>query len=234
MALFHFRLKSDKKPDGSKISPSMHVDYIRREGAFSDIDRSTSIDRFSGNFVSSAEIKDACGGLETLLYLTDCFGGIKNSSNGIEISDNASPTTISIALLLADKVMNHQPLIISGSDLFKKSVINAAISDDLPISFADPNLQNLFIHQKELIENERHSFISNGGTLVTHRHNPKPLITSFNRQSIQDVAKIGLCLPSLSKLSLVHSGSQGTDLLLPSDESRQLEQLSKDLYYNVR
>ena len=228
MALFHFRIKSDKKPDGSKISPSMHVDYIRREGTFSDIDH------FSGNFISSSEIKNACGGLETLLYLTDCFGGIKNSSDGIEISDNASPTTISIALLLADKVMNHQPLIISGSDLFKKSVINAAISDDLPISFADPLIQNFFLHHKELLLNERHSFISNGGTLVTHRHNPKPLITTFNRQSIQDVAKIGLRLPTLSQLSLIHSEPQGTDLLLLSDESRQLEQLSKDLYYNVR
>ena len=75
MALFHFRIKSDKKPDGSKISPSMHVDYIRREGTFSDIDRSTFNDWFSGNFISSSEIKNACGGLETLLYLTDCFGG---------------------------------------------------------------------------------------------------------------------------------------------------------------
>ena len=234
MALFHFRIKSDKKPDGSKISPTMHVDYIRREGTFSDIDRSTFNDWFSGNFISSSEIKNACGGLETLLYLTDCFGCIKNSPDGIEVSENSSPTTISIALLLAHKSMNHQPLIISGSDAFKKSVINVAISDDLPVSFADQILQNLFIHHKELIENERNSFISNGGTLVTNRHNPKPLITPFNRQSIQSVTKIGLRLPTLSQLPLVHSKSQGTDLLLPSDESRQLEQLSKDLYYNVR
>ena len=63
---------------------------------------------------------------------------------------------------------------------------------------------------------------------------PQPFITSFNRQSIQAVAQIGLRLPSLSQLSLVHSESQGTDLILPSDESRKLEQLSKDLYQNVR
>ena len=56
MALFHFRIKSDKKPDGSKISAVMHVNYIRREGTFSDFDPSTSIDQFSGNFISSAEI----------------------------------------------------------------------------------------------------------------------------------------------------------------------------------
>ena len=31
MAMFHFRLKSDKKPDGTKISAVKHVDYIRHE-----------------------------------------------------------------------------------------------------------------------------------------------------------------------------------------------------------
>ena len=111
MALFHFRIKSDKKPDGSKISAVNHVDYIRREGAFFDVDRTSSFDHLSGNFISSAEIKDAYCGLDSLLYKTDDFGCIKNSSYGIEITNNASPTTISIALLLADKVMNHQPLI---------------------------------------------------------------------------------------------------------------------------
>ena len=151
--MFHFRIKSDKKPDGSKISAVHHVDYIRREGVFFDIDRQPVNANFVHNLIYSAEIKDACGGLDSLLYRTTDFGCIKNSSDGIELSDNSAPTTISIALLIADKVMNHQHLIISGSADFKKSVINAAISDDLPVSFADLSLQNLFMHQKELIEN---------------------------------------------------------------------------------
>ena len=71
----------------------------------------------------------------------------------------------------------------------------------------------IFIHHKELIENERNYFISNGGSLVSNRHNPKPFITPFNRQSIQAVAKIGLRLPTLSQLPLVHSQSQRTDIL---------------------
>ena len=130
--------------------------------------------------------------------------------------------------------MNHQPLIISGSDDFKKSVINAAISDDLPVSFADSDIQNLFIHHKEIIENERYYFISNGGTFVTKRHNTKQCSSPLNSKSIQAVAQIGLRLPTLSQLPLVHSESQRTDLLLPSDESRKLEQLAKDLYHHVR
>ena len=30
MAMFHFRLKSDKKPNGTKISAIKHVEYIDR------------------------------------------------------------------------------------------------------------------------------------------------------------------------------------------------------------
>ena len=41
-------------------------------------------------------------------------------------------------------------------------------------------------------------------------------------------------MPTLSQLNLVHSESQGTDLLLQTDESRQLESLSKDCYHSVR
>ena len=58
-----------------------------------------------------------------------------------------------LMISVADKVMNHQPLIISGSDDFKKAVINTAIWDDLPFSFADSDIQDLFIHQKKLILN---------------------------------------------------------------------------------
>ena len=40
MAMFHFRLKSDKKPDGNRISANQHLQYIQREGRFSNIDYS--------------------------------------------------------------------------------------------------------------------------------------------------------------------------------------------------
>ena len=78
--------------------------------------------------------------------------------------------------MLVDKVMNHQPLSISGSDNLKKSVIKASTFEDLPVSFAAIHLQNLFIQHKELIKNERNSFISNVGTLVNNRHLPSHLL----------------------------------------------------------
>ena len=59
MAMFHFRLKSDKKPNGTSISAVQHVDYIQREGRFKNIDQIQDNNTFVGNFISSTEIKDA-------------------------------------------------------------------------------------------------------------------------------------------------------------------------------
>ena len=234
MAMFFFRLKSDKKPDGTKISAVQHVDYIRREGNFAQVEEWNEKNKFVGNFISSAEVKDACGGQNFLLYKTDEFGSIRNSENGIEVTGNFSPTTLAIALTLADKTMNHQPLIISGSPYLKKSVINAALLADLNISFADKFMQYEFTHQKETLENDRKKFVANGGTLVTKRPIPKPAFAPTHAKTIETVAKKGLRLPILSQLNLVHSESEGTDLLLQDHESCQLEQLAKNYYHNVR
>ena len=234
MAMFHFRLKSDKKPDGTKISAVKHVDYIRREGNFANLEQWQQNNKFCGNCISSAKIKNTLDGQNVLLYKTDDFGSIRNSANGIEVTEKASPTTLSIALMLADETLNHNPLIINGSADFKKSVLKAAIIDNLPISFADKLLQNEFIHQKENVENDRKKFVASDGNLISNRPNPKPCITPTHAKTVESAAKVGLRLPTLSQLSVVHSESKGTDLLLQNDESCQLEQLARDSYNNLR
>ena len=185
MAMFHFRLKSDKKPDGTKISAVQHVDYIKREGNFANIERWQENNKFVGNFISSAAVKDACNGIETLLYKTDDFGSIRNSAQGIEVTENASPTTLTIALMLADETMNHKSFIISGSPTFKKAIINAAISADLSISFAESLLQNEFLRLKENLENDRKKFVAKGGKLVTKRPCRKRRKTCYKKTNSQ-------------------------------------------------
>ena len=44
--------------------------------------------------------------------------------------------------------MNHQPLIIKGSEEFKKEVLKTAVMQDLPISFDDLFMQREFMHNK--------------------------------------------------------------------------------------
>ena len=64
--------------------------------------------------------------------------------------------------------------------------------------------------------------------------NSQPRTSSINSKTIESVTKIGLLLPTLSQLNLVHSESQGTDLFLQNNESCQLEQLAKKFCNNVR
>ena len=225
MAMFHFRLKSDKKPDGTKISAVQHVDYIRREGNFANFEHWQANNKFVGNFISSAEVKDACNGLETLLYKTDDFGSIRNSPQGIEVTEHSSPTTLTIALMLANETMNHKPLIISGSANFKKAVIEAALLADLPISFADSILQTDFIKQKELLDNDRKNFVANGGVIINKRPIPQLRTSPVNSKSIDTATEFGLLLPTLSQLNMVHSESNSNSVRW--DFSAELTKLAK-------
>ena len=234
MAMFHFRIKSDKKPNGTKISAVKHVEYINREGSFAHDEHWRESNKFVGDCITTAQTPNALNRLETLLYKTDDFGSIKNSERGIEVTENASTTTLSIALMLATETMNNQPLIINGSPDFHKAVLQTALLADLPITFADRLLQNEFERLKERKANDDKKFIANGGTIVTKRPNPKSSIAPTLAKSIEDATKIGLRLPTLSELSLVRSESKRTDMLLPDDESGKLDELTKDSYNIVR
>ena len=53
MAMYHFRIKSDKKPNGTKISAVKHVEYINREGTFAHDEQWKQTNKFVGNFIST-------------------------------------------------------------------------------------------------------------------------------------------------------------------------------------
>lgn len=148
MAMYHFRIKSDKKPNGTKISAVQHVKYINREGRFSTAEQWRENNQFVGDFITTEKSPKVFGGQNFLLYKTDDYGSIKNSVRGIEVTENASEETIATALVLASQTMDNQPLILHGSDDFKKAALKVAIQKDLPISFDDLSAQRDFIHYK--------------------------------------------------------------------------------------
>ena len=86
MAMYHFRIKSDKKPNGTKISAIQHVEYINREGKFSTSEQGQQKNKFSGDFITTEKIPNAFDGQNILLYKTDDFGSIRNSQCGIEVT----------------------------------------------------------------------------------------------------------------------------------------------------
>ena len=148
MAMYHFRIKSDKKPNGTKISAVQHVEYINREGKFSTPEQWHEKNIFVGNIITTEKSPKAFGGQDFLLYKTDDYGSIRNTARGIEVTQNASEETIAIALVLAAQTMDNQPLILFGSEEFKKEALKTAVQKDLPISFDDLSFQRDFIHYK--------------------------------------------------------------------------------------
>ena len=126
------------------------MEYINREGSFFDGGHEQEADKFVGNFITTEKTPNALGGQNMLLYKTSGLGLIRNTERGIEVTKKASEKTIATALLLAAQTMNHQPLIIKGSEEFKKEVLKTAVLQDLPISFDDLSFQNDFLRYKEV------------------------------------------------------------------------------------
>ena len=150
------------------------------------------------------------------------------------MTENASLTTISIALMLADEAMGHKPLIINGTPEFRKKVLKIAVHANLPISFQDNLLQNEFEEQKEDEENERNSFVANGGKIISKRPNIKPAVAPSHAKRVEDATKEGFRLPSLSQRSMVYAKSRGTDVFLQADEFNGMDELARECNKRVR
>ena len=230
MAMYHFRIKSDKKPNGTKISAVKHVEYINREGTFAHDEHWKESNKFVGNFITTKDTPNALDGLETLLYKTDDFGSIRNTQRGIEVTENASLTTISIALMLADEAMEHKPLVIHGSPDFHKLVLEIALEANLPISFQDKLMQNEFNRQREDRENERNRFVLRSGKIITKRPNHK--IRTCHAKTIEEATKAGFHLPTLFNLQSFHSNSEGVKI--DENEARDFELFLQESYKRVR
>ena len=232
MAMYHFRIKSDKKPNGTKISAVKHVEYINREGTFAHDEHWKETNKFVGNFITTEKTANALDGLNALLYKTDDFGSIKNSERGIEVTENFSNTTIAIALMLADKALNQQPLIINGSPDFHKTVLEVSLQDNLPISFQDKLMQETLELRKQRKENERRKFLANGGTIISKRPKTQSRIHPARVKNIEEATKTGFHLPSLFQLPSLHGASEG--IKLTEDEARDLDEFMREQYQRVR
>ena len=232
LAMYHFRIKSDKKPKGTKISAVKHVEYINREGTFAHDERWKQSNKFVDNFITTVQTPNALDGLNTLLYKTDDFGSIKNSERGIEVTENFSHPTIAIALILADKTLNHQPLIINGSPDFRKTVLQVAIQNNLTISFQDKLMQETFELRKQRKENERKKFLAAGGKIVTKRQKSQSHIHPARVKTIEEAIKTEFHFPSLSQLPKLKGESE--EIKLTEDETRDLYQFMREQYQRVR
>ena len=216
MALYHFTLKSDKKPNKKKVRASEHTDYINREGKYANTDELAK--KNLGNFITSAEVSDVFHGTPALLYHSP-YGDISNTKNGVAVYRHPSLDTIAIALMVANDKMNS-PLIIEGSDKFKADCIVAALSCDLPIRFADADMQRIFTQKKEQDENERREYRAAGGKIRRAGKDISKSDADGNRSILTATVTTGTlpCVHDLPQLPMVRAGQYPAEVLVRPDE----------------
>lgn len=147
MAIYHFRIKSDKRANGASTNAVSHVKYINREDEYANVDsrQELAAQRFTENTISfdagTSEIKNM-----SLLYESP-YGSIIGNDNAICVSDSPTPATIDIALMYAYK-QHDGVLNVSGSNEFKEQIILCAADLNLPIKFTDKEMQSVFDNLK--------------------------------------------------------------------------------------
>ena len=230
MASFHFKIKSDKKSDGSRVSASIHVDYISRQGKFknegANKNPESNLITFAGQNIFDETFP---------LYLTDNFGKIYSTSQGLQVNGKYSATTLSIALTLAKNISNKQPLIIFGSQKFKEKILASAVDAELDIKFADQILQNKFQTFLEMKKNDERTFKQNGGKIFYSRTLSQSHFKKFNQRTISDVAERGFSMQNMSAKSVADAvAASATDVFLSADEFGKLVEVGRQNYSRVR
>lgn len=219
MACYHFTIKTDKKPDGSRVAAGTHVEYIAREGKYQDYEKEITANKliFKNSMHGDVAI-EATETKDRLLYKSP-FGSILRKSDGIYLSNNASIETCAIALGITQKLYGGS-LTLAGSDTYKAQILVAANEMDLPLQFADYTLQKKYTHMQEEKNNERRDFERRGGKY----RKPKECFSQphLKQRTIQTITSRGFCLPKLSECPVV-SGEKRPEniqsgMLLSSDD----------------
>ena len=170
MACYHFRLKSDKKPNGMRVSSAEHISYVNREGKYQDADS-----RF---ILQTGSYKNTIYGTHPILSLpkkpmllySSPFGNIKLDAHGIHVSHGASIETQAIALRTAQKIFGDE-LGVHGDEGFTRNLLIAERDLQLGAHFSDADLERANEKmQKEREEIEWQRGLAQGSVISARRY----------------------------------------------------------------
>jgi hypothetical protein len=227
MACYHFTIKVDKAPNGNRIDATQHVDYIQRDGKYKSIDleRELKAQEFTGNILSGAVQNN----VQSITPMYKSIYGSIRENKGIETTKNASIMTVDIALTLALKKYGS-PLSIDGDTTFKAQAVSSAATLDLPIHFADSQLESALQKLKEgkIHENRGRFFDS------PNRSGSQKLSQSSFKSGCQAPPPQRRNSMSLLSVRDVVSDTRTFSMLLPSNVHEQLDNRREDANSPVR
>jgi len=229
MAMYHFSVHKDKKPDKTKVKCVEHLDYIERKGKYQNQDKAPN------NFISYANGKNLLDGEPLLLYNSD-YGQITNTPHGLKLSGDSSEATIAIALMVAAETYKREPVKLRGSNAFIEKAITSIIEFNIDIKL-DEETQTYLKRKQEAEENERRAFRHSGGKYIkrraTQKHDPH-IHDGRGRTLSQPLSLTPPTLRSLSKRSMDNPQPGNAAMLLQDNILDILEHRRAELNSNVR
>ena len=229
MAMYHFSVHKDKKPDKTKVSCVEHLEYIERKGKYKNQDKQPN------NFISFARGINLLDGEPYLLYNSD-YGQILNTPHGLKVTGDSSEATIAIALTVAAETYKGEDVILRGSNAFKEKAITSIIKFNLDIQL-DEESKKLLLTKMEDEENERREFRLTGGKFIKRGTTKKydTLINNGRRRTLSQ--SVSLSPPSLRTLPKRNVGNNEpgiTPMLLQNNIINMLEHRRSELNSHVR
>ena len=263
MACYHLRIKTDKKPDGMKVSATEHVDYLHRDGKYRDADVRDDLrtgERDFKNLVTGESPILSLPKKRVLLYSSP-FGKIILAQDGIRVSRHASPETTAIALAVAQKIFGDE-LAVNGHEKFCADCLAVERDLQMGLHFRDAKMEHKLEQMKEArTEIERRRTAQRGafgirgcddrpdGSSIRRIGNPRkncvPLnakrgaesifFTNASQRTILALAKTGSCLPVLSARD-VDAHRKGSRVPVPRAVRDQLLDSGRrsDAHLNLR
>ena len=150
MACYHLRIKTDKKPDGMKVSATEHVEYLNRDGRYRDVDAREELRTGVRDFKNLITGEFPILGLpkHRMLLYSSPFGKIVLDQDGVRVNRHASPETAAIALSVAQKIFGDE-LTVCGHEKFCASCLSVERDLQLGLHFRDEKMEHQLEQMKE-------------------------------------------------------------------------------------
>ena len=233
MPNYHFRIKSDKRPNGKQTSAHTHCEYIQREGRYAELGNKELESLSYNNLITGKYPIENLPEKEMLLYSSP-YGKILVDKTGVRFmrQSTLSEETIAMGIEIARRIYGDE-LELKGRSSFVSKTMATAVKLEVPVTWSDEYQNKVMAIMKEDYENGERDFRAAGGKYIRRRIADPRKQTGRGRgerefpephaklDTLEALAKRGFSLPKLPQCHMVRP-ERRSQLLLSRDENNHL------------
>ena len=233
MPNYHFRIKSDKRPNGKQTSAHTHCEYIQREGRYAELGNKELESLSYNNLITGKYPIENLPEKEMLLYSSP-YGKILVDKTGVRFmrQSTLSEETIAMGIEIARRIYGDE-LELKGRSSFVSKTMATAVKLEVPVTWSDEYQNKVMAIMKEDYENGERDFRAAGGKYIRRRIADPRKQTGRGRgerefpephaklDTLEALAKRGFSLPKLPQCHMVRPEGR-SQLLLSRDENNHL------------